>query len=61
MCVFVGSSIRRKHNFVLFFEAESVSCGVQEPWVVVGTLHAGVQPQSLSRQLPGGQRARVGQ
>ena len=42
-------------------EAEPVSCGVQDPGVVVGALHAGVQAQRLPGQLPRGQGAGVGQ
>ena len=42
-------------------EAEPIAGGVEDPGVVVGALHAGVQPQGLSRQLAGAQRARVGQ
>ena len=42
-------------------EAEPVAGGVQDPGVVVGALHAGVQPQRLPGQLPRGQWAGVRQ
>jgi len=42
-------------------EAEPVAGGVEDPGVVVGALHAGVQPQRLPGQLPCGQGAGVGQ
>lgn len=46
---------------LLLFEAKSVARGIQQPRVIVGAFHAGVQPQGLSGQFSGGQRARVGQ
>ena len=58
-------------NFCKFFfwgrrvwgglKAESVSGGVEDPWIVVGALYARVQSQRLSRQLPGGERAGIWQ
>ena len=42
-------------------KAEPVAGGVQDPGVIVGALHAGVQPQRLPGQLPRGQWAGVGQ
>ena len=42
-------------------EAEAVPCGVEDPGVVVGALHAGVEAVGEARQLAGAQRARVGQ
>lgn len=40
---------------------EAVTCGIEDPGVVVGTLHACEEPQCLTRQLPCRQRASVGQ
>ena len=58
-------------NFCKFFfwgrrvwgglKAESVSGGVEDPWIVVGALHARVQSQRLSGQLPGGEGAGIWQ
>ena len=42
-------------------ETEPVSCGVQDPWVVVGALHACVETKSFSRKLSGVEGARVGE
>ena len=42
-------------------EAEAVPCGVEDPGVVVGALHAGVQAVGEAGELAGAQRARVGQ
>ena len=43
------------------FEAEAVSSGVEDPGIVVGTLHAGVKTMGEARQLPSSERAGVGQ
>ena len=43
------------------FEAEAVSSGVEDPGVVVGTLHAGVKTMGEARQLSGAEWAGVGQ
>ena len=45
----------------LLLEGEAVARGIQDPGVVVGALHAGVQPQGLPGQLPRVERAGVGQ
>lgn len=37
----------------LFSEVESLASRIEEPRVVVGAFHAGMQPQCLSRQLTG--------
>jgi hypothetical protein len=42
-------------------ETEPVSCGVQDPWVVVGALHACVEAKSFSRKLSGVEGARIGE
>ena len=42
-------------------ETEPVSCGVQDPGVVVGALHARVESKSFSRKLSGVEGARVGE
>lgn len=42
-------------------EAEPIAGGVEDPGVVVGALHAGVQSQRLPGQLPRGQGTGVGQ
>ena len=42
-------------------EAEPIAGGVEDPGIVVGALHAGVQPQCLPGQLPRGQGTGVGQ
>ncbi len=42
-------------------EREPVAGGVQDPGVVVGALHAGVQADRLPGQLAGVERAGVGQ
>ncbi len=49
----------RSHH--LFLEGEAVTGGVQDPGVVVGALHARVQPECLSRQLPRVEWARIWQ
>lgn len=46
---------------VRFLKAKTIPGGVQDPGVVVGALHTSVQSQSLSRQLPGGKGAGVGE
>ena len=45
----------------LLLEGETVTRGIQDPGVVVGALHAGVQPQGLPGQLPRVERAGVGE
>ena len=42
-------------------ERESISGGVKDPGVIVGALHARVQPEGLARKLAGVERAGVGQ
>ena len=53
----LADEARRGGNLL---EAEPVAGGVEDPGVIVGALHAGVQSQCLPGQLPCGQRARVG-
>ena len=43
------------------FKGEPVAGGIQDPGVVVGALHAGVESQGLAGQLPRGHGAGVGQ
>lgn len=45
----------------LFFNGESVPGRIQDPGVVVGALHAGVEVDCFPGQLAGFQRAGVGQ
>ena len=45
---------------VKHLETETVSCGVQDPGVIIGTLDAGVKPQRLPRQFSGCEGAGVG-
>ena len=51
----VGSVCNRRRMFLLhlFSEVESLASRIEEPRVVVGAFHAGMQPQCLSRQLTG--------
>ena len=42
-------------------EAKAVSCGVDQPGVVVRALHAGVEAQGLAGQLAAGEGAGVWQ
>ena len=44
----------------ILLERESISGGVKDPGIVVGTLHAGVKSVSLPWQLPGTQGTGVG-
>ena len=45
---------------VKHLETETVSCGVQDPGVIIGTLDAGVEPQRFPRQFSGCEGAGVG-
>ena len=45
---------------VKHLETETVSCGVQDPGVIIGTLDAGVEPQCLPRQFSRCEGAGVG-
>ena len=42
-------------------ETEAISCGIKDPGIVVGALHAGVKAVGGAGQLTGAQRAGVGQ
>ena len=42
-------------------EREAITRGVEDPGIVLGTLHAGVKSVSLAWQLPGSQGTGVGQ
>lgn len=41
-------------------KAESVSCRIEQPGIVIGTLHTGVQSEGLSWQFSSGQWTRIG-
>ena len=45
---------------VKHLETETVSCGVQDPRVIIGTLDAGVKPQRFPRQFSCCEGAGVG-
>ena len=45
---------------VKHLETETVSCGVQDPGVIIGTLDAGVKPQRFPRQFSCCEGAGVG-
>ena len=51
----VGSVCNRRRIFLLhlFSEVESLASRIEEPRVVVGAFHTGMQPQCLSWQLTG--------
>lgn len=55
--------ISRNYGLLLrlaLFSGETISRGVEDPWVVVGAFHASEEPDGLSWEFPGGKRARVG-
>uniref|UniRef100_A0A8D8RI84 Secreted protein n=1 Tax=Cacopsylla melanoneura TaxID=428564 RepID=A0A8D8RI84_9HEMI len=59
------SSLKQLHHHTLLallsLGRESITSGIQDPWVVVGTLHTGEQTNGLSWQFSGGQGTCVGQ
>lgn len=45
---------------LLSLGGETITSRIQDPGVVVGTLHTGEETDGLSWQLPGGQRTSIG-